>query len=69
MTKEKLKSNIVKIYSMSLYEINNYRTAVSVSQAEDRAKDFMYRACDNREAELRERGSAIVENGEISEIS
>lgn len=52
MTKTILKQNIINIFDMNERELNDYGVKVSVSNVDDKARKFLYRAIDKRREEL-----------------
>lgn len=72
MTKDKLRAEIIKIDSLSAQKLDEYSKIVSLSQIDDKARGFLYRAIEIRRNNilatvLSENNMAV--NSKISEVS
>ena len=67
MTKELLKAKVMDIQKMSVIELHNFGTEVSVSLLDAKAKEYMYRAIEIRQLELEDVKSFgyLVDEGDV----
>ena len=58
-----------KIKTMSNEELENFSIKISLSNICDKTKDFLYKAIQDRKKEIDKRQDAILENGELDDVS
>ena len=58
-----------KIKTMSNEELENFSIKISLSNICDKTKDFLYKAIQDRKREIDKRQDAILENGELDDVS
>ena len=68
MTEQKVKDNIIRISEMRIDEVETYRRKISTSSAGMKAKNFLYKACDERIKNI-DREQAIVVNGDLDDFN
>ena len=54
---------------MSNEELENFSIKISLSNICDKTKDFLYKAIQERKKEIAKRQDAILENGELDDVS
>lgn len=65
LSKQQVIAQINRIAAMNEDELNEYTRAVSLSQVDDKARSFIYRACDERMYEIGLSRVAQFVNGDI----
>ena len=68
MTNKRLNELTLKIYGMTLDEVDDYRRVISTSTADARSKAYLYQACDGRERQLYARTNVIATNGDLDDV-
>lgn len=66
-SKEKVLENILKIAKMNLKEVDNFGLKISLSEIDERAKKFLYKAIEIRKKQLSENDGFVV-NGDIDDM-
>lgn len=67
MTKETLKSKIIKIGNMGEKEIEEFEVVLARSSLVGRARGFLIRAIEIRKEEIRRRSDAVAIDGDIDD--
>ena len=67
MTKEMLKEKIEEIKDMGAEELNDFSRTLSMSSLAGRARNYLLRAIEARDAELSSRDDAVVVDGDLSD--
>jgi len=69
VTKQALVAQIKRIEEMTLSEVNKYQIGISMSNADRKAKGFLYKACERQLENIGIRRNAMVTNGDMSYFS
>ena len=67
--KDQISRGVYRIADMTLKEINDYKVKISTSSASREAKNFLYRACEERLKEIDDTAKAIAVNGDLDDIN
>jgi len=69
LTKQQVIAKIKDVADMSITELEEYGVKVSMSDVDDKAKYFIYKAIDCKKEELKNNGIDIfVTNGDIDDM-
>jgi len=67
MTKEMLKEKIEEIKDMGREELNDFSRTLSMSSLAGRARNYLLRAIEVRDAELSSRDDAVIVDGDLDD--
>lgn len=67
LSKEKVLENISKIAKMNLKEVDDFGLKISLSEIDEKAKKFLYKAIGIRKKQLSENDGFVV-NGDIDDM-
>lgn len=68
LPKSKVIEQITKIAVMSEKDLKDYQVNLSTSNIDSKAKGFLYRAVEEREAQFNKRHEGLAVDGDISDI-
>ena len=68
MSKDKVLEQIRKVSAMNQSELEDHKRIVSSSNADGKAKGFIYKAIDLRQEELQARNNSLAVNGDLDDF-
>jgi len=67
--KKRTMDNIERIETMTAEEIVSFKCQIGMSRARDQVKDFLYRACNLKLAQIDNRKKLMAVNGDLDDFN